>query len=179
MGTLEMAEEKPAEAKPEGEPEGEEEGEEEEDEFKLTDDQIQDFKDAFKKFDTGQHGEIPTSELGTVMRMLGHLLKDDELQEAIESVDSDGSGFVDIEEFLELMRMKTKESADEAEIKEAFRILDRDNKGEIHTDVIKEILLELFSSLTQEEVDDIIADIDEDGSGWVDYDEFKELMLGN
>ena len=51
--------------------------------------------------------------------------------------------------------------------------------GEIHTDVIKEILLELFSSLTQEEVDDIIADIDEDGSGWVDYDEFKELMLGN
>merc|ERR1712189_74287 len=177
--TLEMAEEKPAEAKPEGEPEGEEEGEEEEDEFKLTDDQVQDFKDAFKKFDTEGNGEIPTSELGTVMRMLGHLLKDEELQEAIESVDSDGSGFVDIEEFLELMRMKTKESADEAEIKEAFRILDRDNKGEIHTHVIKEILLELFSSLTQEEVDDIIADIDEDGSGWVDYDEFKELMLGN
>jgi len=171
-----MADEK--EPKPEGEEEEGEEGEEE-DEFKLTDDQIQDFKDAFKKFDTEGNGEIPTSELGTVMRMLGHLLKDDELQEAIESVDSDGSGFVDIEEFLELMRMKTKESSDEAEIKEAFRILDRDNKGEIHTDVIKEILLELFSSLTQEEVDDIIADIDEDGSGWVDYDEFKELMLGN
>ena len=52
-------------------------------------------------------------------------------QEAIESVDSDGSGFVDIEEFLELMRMKTKESSDEAEIKEAFRILDRDNKGTV------------------------------------------------
>merc|ERR1712142_343842 len=169
-----MADEK--EPKPEGEEE-EEEGEEE-DEFKLTDDQVQDFKDAFKKFDTEGNGEIPTSELGTVMRMLGHLLKDEELQEAIESVDSDGSGFVDIEEFLELMRIKTKEAADEAEIKEAFRILDRDSKGEIHTDVIKEILLELFSSLTQEEVDDIIADIDGDGSGWVDYDEFKELMLG-
>merc|ERR1712189_20854 len=88
--TLEMAEEKPAEAKPEGEPEGEEEGEEEEDEFKLTDDQIQDFKDAFKKFDTEGNGEIPTSELGTVMRMLGHLLKDEELQEAIEAVDGMG-----------------------------------------------------------------------------------------
>jgi len=163
----------------EGDEDNEEEEEEEEDEFKLTDDQIQDFKDAFKKFDTEGNGEIPTSELGTVMRMLGHLLKDDELQTAIESVDSDGSGFVDIDEFLELMRMKTKESSDEAEIKEAFRILDRDDKGEIHTDVIKEILLELFGNLTKEEVDDIIADIDEDGSGWVDYDEFKELMLGN
>merc|ERR1712136_572142 len=127
---------------------GEEEGEEEEDEFKLTDDQIQDFKDAFKKFDTEGNGEIPTSELGTVMRMLGHLLKDEELQEAIEAVDGDGSGFVDIDEFIELMRIKSKEAADEADI--------------------KEILLELFGNLTKEEVDDIIADIDEDGSGWVD-----------
>jgi len=167
----------PAEPKPEGEEEEEPE-EEEEDEFKLTDDQIQDFKDAFKKFDTEGNGEIPTSELGTVMRMLGHLLKDEELQEAIDAVDGDGSGFVDIDEFIELMRIKSKEAADEAEIKEAFRILDRDSKGEIHTDVIKEILLELFGNLTKEEVDDIIADIDEDGSGWVDYDEFKELMLG-
>ena len=24
----------------------------------------------------------------------------------------------------------------------------------------------------------LFPDIDEDGSGWVDYDEFKELMLG-
>ena len=53
-------------------------------------------------------------------------------QEAIESIDGDGSGFVDIDEFIELMRIKTKEAADEAEIKEAFRILDRDSKGHYH-----------------------------------------------
>ena len=50
-------------------------------------------------------------------------------KEAIDAVDGDGSGFVDIDEFIELMRIKSKEAADEAEIKEAFRILDRDNKG--------------------------------------------------
>ena len=50
-------------------------------------------------------------------------------QEVIDSVDGDGSGFVDIDEFIELMRIKSKEAADEAEIKEAFRILDRDSKG--------------------------------------------------
>ena len=44
-------------------------------------------------------------------------------------MDADGSGSVDFEEFLELMKMKTKESHEEAEIKEAFRILDRNNKG--------------------------------------------------
>merc|ERR1712096_177343 len=83
---------------------------EEEDTFQLTDDQTADFKDAFKKFDAGGEGEIPTSELGTVMKMLGHKLNDEELEECIKMVDADGGGSVDIDEFMELMRTKTKEA---------------------------------------------------------------------
>merc|ERR1712136_650673 len=79
----------------------EEEEEEEEDNFQLTDDQVADFRDAFKKFDAAGEGEIPTSELGTVMKMLG----------------ADGGGSVDIDEFMELMRTKTKEAQDEVEVK--------------------------------------------------------------
>lgn len=159
--------------------EEEDEGdEEEEDTFLLTDEQIADFRDAFKKFDAAGAGEIPTSELGTVMRMLGHNLKDEELDECIKIVDADGGGSVDIDEFLELMRTKTKEAQDEVEVKEAFRILDKDGKGEIHADVIKEILRKLDDGLSESDLDEMIAEIDEDGSGWVDYDEFKGLMLG-
>merc|ERR1711872_553877 len=91
----------------------EEEEEEEEDNFQLTDDQVADFRDAFKKFDAAGEGEIPTSELGTVMKMLGHKLNDDELEECME-----------------LMRTKTKEAQDEVEVKEAFRVLDKEGKGE-------------------------------------------------
>merc|ERR1712168_1232332 len=153
-----------------------EEDEEEEDTFTLTDDQVADFKDAFKKFDAAGAGEIPTSELGTVMRMLGHNLKDDELEECIKMVDSDGGGSVDIDEFMELMRTKTKEA--QVEVEEAFRVLDKEGKGEIHTDVITELLVQLDDSLTEADLKDLIAEIDSDGSGWVDYDEFKALMLG-
>merc|ERR1712142_1459961 len=154
------------------------EEEEEEDTFQLTDDQVADFKDAFKKFDAAGAGEIPTSELGTVMRMLGHNLKDDELEECIKIVGADGGGSVDIDEFLELMRTKTKEAQDEVEVKEAFRVLDKEGKGEIHTDVITELLVQLDDTLTEADLNEMIAEIDEDGSGWVDYDEFKGLMLG-
>jgi len=156
----------------------EEEEEEEEDNFQLTDDQVADFRDAFKKFDAAGEGEIPTSELGTVMKMLGHKLNDEELEECIKMVDADGGGSVDIDEFMELMRTKTKEAQDEVEVKEAFRVLDKEGKGEIHTDVIKEILAQLDDSLTDQDLNDLIAEIDSDGSGWVDYDEFKALMLG-
>merc|ERR1711872_764575 len=146
------------------------EEEEEEDTFQLTDDQTADFKDAFKKFDAGGEGEIPTSELGTVMKMLGHKLNDEELEECIKMVDADGGGSVDIDEFMELMRTKTKEAQDE--------VVDKEGKGEIHTDVIKEILQKLDDTLSEADLGDLIAEIDSDGSGWVDYDEFKALMLG-
>merc|ERR1712112_416246 len=147
----------------------EEEEEVEEDTFQLTDEQTADFKDAFKKFDAGGEGEIPTSELGTVMKMLGHKLNDEELEECIKMVDADGGGSVDIDEFMELMRTKTKEAQDEVEVKEAFRVLDKEGKGEIHTDVITEILRMLDDTLTEDDLRDLISEIDSDGSGWVDY----------
>jgi len=159
-------------------PTHEEEEEEEEDNFNLSDDQIADFKDAFKKFDAAGDGEIPTSELGTVMKMLGHKLNEEELEECIKMVDADGGGSVDIDEFMELMRTKTKEAQDEVEVKEAFRVLDKEGKGEIHTDVIRELLTQLDDTLSEADLKDLIDEIDSDGSGWVDYDEFKALMLG-
>merc|ERR1712002_559687 len=76
--------------------------------YKLSDALVADFKDAFERIDKEGTGEIPTTELGAVMRMLGHQLKPDQLQECIEEVDGDGSGFVDFDEFLVLMTKKTK-----------------------------------------------------------------------
>ena len=39
--------------------------------YNLTEDQIQNFKEAFKLFDKDDDGHISTAELGTVMRSLG------------------------------------------------------------------------------------------------------------
>jgi len=151
--------------------------EEEDPPFVLSEEQIEDVTNAYNK-NKDDSGQLPVAELGTALRMLGHVLDKEELDELSGEVDSEGSGFIDLECFIEVVRVKQKQAEDEVEIKEAFRILDRDNKGEIHTSVIKEILYQLEEGLTEEVIDDMIGDIDEDGSGWVDYDEFKELMLG-
>ena len=39
------------------------------------------------------------------------------------------------------------------------------------------ILAEVDSNLTEEDLDGIIAEIDEDGSGTMDFDEFCEMMM--
>ena len=39
------------------------------------------------------------------------------------------------------------------------------------------ILAEVDSNLTEEDLDGIIAEVDEDGSGTMDFDEFCEMMM--
>jgi len=53
-----------------------------------------------------------------------------------------------------------------------------EGNGYISTDVLKEILQELDSKLTNEDLDNIIEEVDEDGSGTLDFDEFQGMMMG-
>ena len=62
--------------------------------------------------------------------------------------------------------------------KEAFRIYDKDKAGYISTEALKEILRELDSKLTEDDLSSIIEEVDSDGSGTLDFDEFMEMMTG-
>ena len=64
------------------------------------------------------------------------------------------------------------------ELKEAFRIYDKEGNGFITISTLKEILQELDSKLSEDELNGIIDEVDEDGSGTVDFDEFMEMMTG-
>merc|ERR1711894_556821 len=64
------------------------------------------------------------------------------------------------------------------ELKEAFRIYDKEGQGFITNEVVKEILREIDSTLTENDLDNIIEEVDEDGSGTMDFDEFQEMMMG-
>merc|ERR1711988_1887955 len=95
-----------------------------------------------------------------------------------EDIDQDGTGYVEYEEFETLVRRKIQEDEDERELKEIFRVLDKEKRGEVNTSELRWILKSLGDDLTEEDIDDMIADVDTDGSGWVDYDEFSKLMMG-
>jgi len=151
---------------------------EEEAEFSLSDDQVSEIRDAFNMYDREKKGEIPTSILGTVMKNLGHNLKPDQLAECIDAVDGDGSGTVDFDEFLALMAKKTREAEDERELREVFRVFDKNSRGVIEAADLKLIFKALDPDMADEEIDQIISEVDEDGSGTVDFEEFYKLMTG-
>merc|ERR1712117_151045 len=59
-----------------------------------------------------------------------------------------------------------------------FMIEDDEGQGFITNDVLKDIPREIDNTLTEEDLDHIIEEVDEDGSGTMDFDEFQEMMMG-
>ena len=70
---------------------------------KLTNEEIDELKDAFSIFDKDKNGSINTLELGTVMRKLGFNPTEDDLRNIIKEVDTDENGTIEISEFLARM----------------------------------------------------------------------------
>ena len=95
----------------------------------LTEEQIAEFKEAFSLFDKDGGGSIDAKELGTVMRSLGQNPTEAELQDMINEVDKDGNQSIDFPEFLTMMAKKMKDTDSEEEIKEAFKVFDKDGNG--------------------------------------------------
>ncbi|KAK9498090.1 hypothetical protein O3M35_003972 [Rhynocoris fuscipes] len=148
----------------------------------LNKDQIQLLKRAFDAFAQGK-GFIEANMVGTILQMLGHEVSDAKLKEIIEEVDADGSGQLEFEEFVSLAAGFLSEDEMDAEamqqeLREAFRLYDKEGNGYITTAVLREILKELDDKLTAQELDMMIQEIDTDGSGTVDFDEFMEVMTG-
>lgn len=84
-----------------------------------------------------------------------------------------GSGELEFEEFCTLAARFLVEEDTEAmqqELREAFRLYDKEGNGYITTAVFRDILHELDDKLTNEELDLMIEEIDADGSGTLDFD---------
>lgn len=148
----------------------------------LTKEQVQMLRKAFDMFDREKRGCIHTNMVSTILRTLGQSFEEKELQALIKEIDADGSGEVEFDEFLTLTAKFLVEEDTEAmqeELREAFRMYDKESNGYIQTSALREILRALDDKLTNDELDEMIAEIDTDGSGTVDFDEFMEMMTGD
>jgi calmodulin len=106
--------------------------------------------------------------LGTVMRSLGQNPSESELQDMINEVDADNNGTIDFPEFLTMMARKMKDTDSEEEIREAFKVFDRDNNGFISSAELRHVMTSIGEKLTDDEVDEMIREADQDGDGRID-----------
>lgn len=69
-----------------------------------------------------------------------------------------------------MMSKKMKETDKEEELKEAFRVFDRNGDGFISAPELRLVMTNLGEKLTDEEVEDMIREADLDGDGLVNYE---------
>lgn len=81
-----------------------------------------------------------------------------------------GNGTIDFPEFLTMMAKKMKDSDSEDELKEAFKVFDKDGNGFISAAELRHVMTNLGEKLTDEEVDEMIREADTDGDGQVNYE---------
>lgn len=139
---------------------------------KLSKQQIQEAREAFKMFDKDGDGAITLDELGTVMRNLGQFPTDEELKMMMDETDTDGNGVIDFSEFLTMVQRQKIAQEKEPDIGlEAFSVFDQNGDGFISAEELRQIMVKLGESLTDEEIEMMIDEADVDGDGRISYKE--------
>jgi len=148
--------------------------------FDVSEDKVKSATQAFKKFDKRGQDKISTSDLARVFESLRLNLKGDKLKDLADQVDTEATGFIDLEGFLMIYGKQLKDDADYKDLKEAFRVLDKHKTGEIDVADLKWLMRQVADDdMTDDDIDDMIREVDSDGSGAVDFDEFYKLMTSD
>ncbi|KAH8358566.1 hypothetical protein KR093_000883, partial [Drosophila rubida] len=142
----------------------------------LTDEQIAEYKEAFSLFDKSGTGMISTRELGNLMKSLGQNPTEAELRDLVNEIDLNGDGEIDFTEFCTLMSKQSHEGDADEELREAFKIFDKDEDGFISPAELRFVMTNLGEKLTDEEIDDMIREADFDGDGLINYEEFVYMI---
>ena len=89
-----------------------------------------------------------------------------------KAVDLDGNNAIDYTEFV-MATMNEKDLITNEKLKAAFRLFDKDGSGTISPDEIRKVL---GINSSDKHLNKLIAEIDENGDGEIQFDEFCKMM---
>ncbi|XP_010515631.1 PREDICTED: calmodulin-like protein 9 [Camelina sativa] len=143
----------------------------------FTDEQIQEFYEAFCLIDKDSDGFITKEKLTKVMKSMGKNPKAEQLQQMMSDVDIFGNGGITFDDFLYIMAQNTSQESVSDELIEVFRVFDRDGNGFISPLELGEGMKDMGMKITAEEAEHMVREADLDGDGFLSMHEFCKMMI--
>ena len=133
----------------------------------------------FKAFDKNGDGKLSIDEVKVgYLEHYGKEMTSEEVMNMFNAVDTDRSGYIDYSEFV-VAAMQQRQLTSQDKLQAAFRMFDKDGSGIITADEIREVLqFGGTQTMTAEEVDQIIFEVDANGDGEISFEEFVLMMTG-
>jgi len=143
----------------------------------LSEERIKDLRDIFTCLDENGDGLLTVAELKAGLEQAGITDAPEDLQAIVDGLDGDGSGFVDYSEFL-AATLDRRSHLQEGVCRIAFDVLDLNNDGKITQAEIKQVLAVdgVSEAIGQKTAQGIIDELDKDGDGTLDFQEFMLMM---
>jgi len=153
-------------------------------ESQFTDQKLFELKAAFRMYDADGSGDIDCDELESVLTTLGQKPTKKEVEDMIAVVDADDSGTIDWKEFLYLMNKKYGDESVDNQYQTAFKMFDKEGKGEVLTSDFVEKMLRMSARLsddaiTRDELETIVWQCKFENGDFdhLTFPEFTKLMM--
>ena len=138
--------------------------------------QLNKLKKIFYKIDLNLDGKLSKEELDTAFKEAGMELPKNQLDKVMESIDFDGNGYIEYEEFIRVTIPKEQLFTD-ANLKTAFDMFDLDKNGTISLTEFKEIL-GLGKNKDINVNNELLKEIPIKGNEELNFKQFKKILLG-
>ena len=134
--------------------------------------------EAFSAFDKDSSGKIDANEPRIVLEMMGQKTTEEEIFRMIAEADAENTGEISYQQFRHVIaeQKKNQSASNEEDTLDAFVAMGglENGEGSIDANRLIKIIKEDFEMTI--DIVKLIQDIDEDGSGEIEYDEFRNLL---
>jgi len=134
-------------------------------------------REHFDRLDKNGDGALDASELALLLKDMGYSPSEAmvEAKKMISSSDNDASGEIEFDEFAQIWQRKLL-TVNQSYIHAVFTVLDEDGSGEIEIDELAKVL-DMDLDKNREELMEIIKEVDSDGNGKLNFQEFQQAMM--
>ena len=131
------------------------------------------FEELFKRADKNQDGIVSTEECAAILESIFGKLPRKRIHKMVNDTDLNKDGNIDYQEFTKMLQKRARKN----KFLKAFQLLDCNGDGKISKDEIKSVIKQCGGTFFDEEIEKTIEDVDKDGDGYLNYNEFLNIMI--